>query len=346
MKRLAIELGALAAYDNLALAAYKAAAGKRRHPEVAAFLANLGGQLKLLASSILQATAPTGQARRFFISDPKHRQITAPCFADRVLHHAIFNLAEPRLETALTDVAFACRPGRGVHAAVFTVQRNLQRYAWVVQVDVAHYFDNINHAVLLALLARRFKGPGFLALLQRIVAGDSTATCGLPIGALTSQHFANAYLDSADRLLLQQPGVGAAVRYMDDMVWFCQSQNAAQASLQQLRQHLSSCLLLTLKDRVVLRPSRQGLLFCGYRVRQGVVLAGPRKLKRYRQAVCRLQQAQADDWPGSLLQRAHAGAAAALLPAQSTSFTRALWWPHGAEECPEQRLASWPGCAS
>jgi RNA-directed DNA polymerase len=327
MKRLRVDLAALASRDNLALAAFKAARGKRERIEVIDFLADLDARLAALATSILSAQAPIGQDRCFFIQDPKRRQITAPCFADRVLHHAIFNLAEARLEAALTDVAFACRPGRGVHAAVWAVQSGLRRFPWVVQVDVAHYFDNIHHATLMSLLARRFKSAEFLALLARIVAHGGDGQRGLPIGALTSQHFANAYLDSADRLLLAHPGVGAAVRYMDDMVWFSASREVAQASLAALRQHVTQALGLTLKDRVVLRPSDQGLLFCGYRIRQGVVLAGPRKLKRFRQAVQRLNLAEAHGVGSALLQRAHDASAAALLPAQSLGFKRSLWWP-------------------
>jgi RNA-directed DNA polymerase len=338
MKRLRVDLFQLAARDNLALAAFKAARGKRQRTEVVDFLAHLDVRLAALATSILGGQAPTGQARQFFIHDPKQRQITAPCFADRVLHHAIFNVAEARLEAALTDVAFACRPGRGVHAAVWAVQSGLCRFPWLVQVDVAHYFDNIHHATLMGVLARRFKGADFLALLARVVAQGGDSQRGLPIGALTSQHFANAYLDSADRLLMAQPGVGAAVRYMDDMVWFCATREVAKRSLAVLRQHVTQDLGLTLKDRVVLRPSAQGLLFCGYRIRQGVVLAGPRKIKRFRQAVQRLNLAEAQGIHSTLLQRAHDASAAALLPAKSLGLKQSLWWPG--------QLPSAAGCAS
>ena len=328
MKRLAIPLPALAQRSNLALAAHKAAHGKTRRPAVAAFLADADARLAALARSILAGTAPQGGARQFVIHDPKRRTITAACFDDRVLHHAILNLAAPRFEQALTDAAFACRPGRGVHAAVAAVQRTLQRNAWVVQVDVDGYFPSISHAVLQAQLVRQFKGAGLLALLGRILAAGAVAPGrGLPIGALTSQHFANGYLGSADRLLQAHPGVQGVVRYMDDIVWGCASRAAADASLAALRAHLAGALHLRLKHGVVLRPAAQGLAFCGFRIRPGVVLPGARKLQRYKAAVRRLQAAALAGTPAALLQRAHDASVAALLPAQSSQLRRRQWWP-------------------
>ena len=328
IKRLAITLGTLAERGNLALATFKAAQGKRQRPAVAAWLADADTRLAGLAQRILAGTAPLGTVQQFEIHDPKRRLITAACFEDRVLHHAILNLAEPRFEQALTQVAYACRPGRGVHAAVAAVQRGLQQQPWVVQVDVDGYFPSIDHAVLRAQLARRFEGADFLALLGRIIDAGAVATGrGLPIGALTSQHFANAYLGSADRLLLAHPGVHGAVRYMDDMVWFCASRAAAQDSLAALREHLHTALHLRLKAGVVLRPSGMGLRFCGFRIRPGVVLPGPRKLLRHRAAVQRLQAAALAACPDALLQRAHDAHRSALLPAQSLLFRQRLWWP-------------------
>ena len=225
MKRLAIGLEALAERSNLELACWKAARGKTARPAVARFLAEREGRLEALAASILDGSAPQGRASRFVIHDPKRRVIHAACFADRVLHHAIFNLAEARFETMLVDSSYACRPGKGVHAAVAAVQRGLRAWPWFVQVDVDAYFPSIRHDLLLELLARRFKGAGFLALVARIVEGCATNGVGrgLPIGALTSQHFANAFLDAADRLILAHPGTGSHVRYMDDMFWGCAS---------------------------------------------------------------------------------------------------------------------------
>ena len=182
MKRQAVQLADLANRSNLILAVHKAAKGKRHRPAVAEFIAALDGNLNLLAARILAGSAPEGVSHRFVIHDPKRRTITAACFADRVLHHAILNLTEGQFERHLVPSCFACRPGLGVHAAVLAVQRNLQRFTWVAQVDVAGYFPSIDHVRLKGLLARRFKGADFLALLGRIIDCGG-ASFGRPICA-------------------------------------------------------------------------------------------------------------------------------------------------------------------
>jgi hypothetical protein len=179
----------------------------------------------------------------------------------------------------------------------------------------------------LAALSRRILAAGDTAPPTHAALG--LAGRGLPIGALTSQHFANHYLGVADRLLMAHPGVRAHVRYMDDVVWLCDSPAAARDSLAALRAFLPERLGLMLKPGAQPLPSHRGLRFCGYRVKPGVVLAGPRKMKRARAQAERLKVAELQGWPQPLLQRAQASQAAALLPAQSQRFQRALWWPEG-----------------
>lgn len=337
VKRLAVRLEDVADRDNLVLATWKAAQGKHDRPAVARFLSHLDDRLADLSARIHAGIAPLGRQRAFTIHDPKRRVIHAACFADRVLHHAILNLTEPAFERALVDTSFACRPGKGVHAAVTRVQRELRRWPWLVQVDVAHYFPNIDHARLHAMLAQRFKGAGFLALLGRIVEAGATDTPGrgLPIGALTSQHFANAYLDRADRWLLEtrREDVRAVVRYMDDIVWWCDSQEAARDTLAGLRGFMSETLGLTLKPGVRLQRSEAGLTYCGHRITPGLVRPSPRKLVRYRRAAARLVVAECCLSRGlappgvdeSALQRAHDVALATLAHTQSLHFRRRVW---------------------
>lgn len=341
MRRLAIRLDQLAERSNLALAAWKAARGRRQRPAVAGFVADLDRRLEALAESILDETAPEGRARRFVIHDPKRRVIHAGCFADRVLHHAIFNLAEPRFETMLVDSSYACRPGKGVHAAVAAVQRGLRHWPWFVQVDVDAYFPSIRHDLLLELLARRFKGAGLLRLFARILAHGATSGAGrgLPIGALTSQHCANAFLDSADRLVLAHPGTGGHVRYMDDLFWGCASRAAAEESLAALSADLREARDLRLKPTVRLARSGEGTRFCGFRVRQGVVLPGPRKMARFRAALARIERAREAGLATELeCQRAWDVGVSALAGCASRGFRRGV--------LAAARYSSDPGCLS
>lgn len=283
MRRTLIRLEEVAEWSNLLSAVHKAARGKHARPDVAAFLADLPARLAELAESILDGRAPLGQYRSFIIRDPKRRLIHAAAFPDRVLHHGILNLAEPVFEKALVSSSYACRPGKGVHRAVAAVQRHLQRYRWYAKIDVDGYFPAIPHPALMDLLARRFKGAGFLALLQRIIQASPGDGCGLPIGSLTSQHFANLYLDSADRLLLNHEGVRAHVRYMDDVLWWADSADVLRKSLSVLDGHLQVLGLTIKPSSVQIQPSELGVSYCGFRIRPGLILPSRRKLRRYRQ---------------------------------------------------------------
>ncbi|ACV36362.1 RNA-directed DNA polymerase [Accumulibacter sp.] len=329
MKRLAIRLEEVAERSNLMLATWKAARGKRQRPAVARFLADLDGQLDHLAACILNGQAPQGQYTSFTIHDPKRRLIHAACFADRVLQHAILNLAEPRFEAMLVDSTYACRPGKGVHAAARQVQRNLQRFAWRVQVDVDSYFPSIDHACLKALLATRFKGAGFLALLGRIIDTAGDAGRGLPIGSLTSQHFANAYLDTADRRLLEDRRVRAHVRYMDDILWWCDSRADALATLAELNDFLRRERGLQLKPKVSIAPSRTVVAWCGFRIDQAVILPSRRKLARYRRHARQIECAWASGQVSEAeVQRASANSLATLAHSRSLGFRRRFWQQH------------------
>lgn len=284
MKRQHIALTDIAAYDNLLQATWKAAKGKQHRPEVQHFIAHLDDSLQQLSHAILQGDAPAGRYRQFYIHDPKLRLITAACFEDRVLHHAIMNLAEPVFERTLMTHTYACRPNKGVHKAVQQVQKNLRRYAWFVKVDIQRYFPSIDHALLVELLGKRFKGKEFLNLLWRIIDSYHTApNKGLPIGSLTSQHFANYYLDGADRFLSNHAQVGAVVRYMDDILWWCNDKTTTKQVLSQLTDYLETQRLLQLKANGQINRSERGVTYCGYRILPATFRLTLRKKRRYRQ---------------------------------------------------------------
>ena len=324
MHRQRIELCDIAALHNLHLATYKAAQGKRARPDVALFIAELDGRLERLHTDILAERAPYGRYKSFVIHDPKQRLIHAACFEDRVLHHAIMNLAEPVFEKSLVPTTYACRPGKGVHRAVFQVRRNLQRYPWFVQVDVKGYFPSIDQQRLLRILDRRFKGREFMALLGRIVASyQSSPGKGLPIGSLTSQHFANYYLDGADRFLLNHPSVSAHVRYMDDIVWWCQDKASASQVLKEVSAYLADNCKLHLKANALINRSALGLTYCGFRICPGIIRLTRRKQRRYRL----LRQGYEESWAHNLLsdrelQARYDAALAGTLPAQSQAWRK------------------------
>jgi len=273
VRRTRIELA-----DIAAEAAARAARGKRERPDVRTFFERLAA----VGEAILSGRAPRGEYRRFRIRDPKPRIIHAACFEDRVLHHAIMIPAGPVLDRTLCATSYACRPGKGGLAAARAAQAALQRYPWYVKIDVQGYFDHIDHRCLLGLLARRFKGEGFMALLWRIVEGYAAAPGkGLPIGSLTSQYFANYYLDGLDRLLLEHLGARAELRYMDDVIWWCDSREQARATLATVAEWLARERLLALKANPQINRSVHGVGCCGYRVLPGTLRLSRRRRRSY-----------------------------------------------------------------
>lgn len=286
MQRSRVGLAAIADWRNLTAAFQRAARGKGQRDEVRLFRADLNGALARLRESLLDGSVEVGRMRCFHIRDPKPRIIHAPCFRERVLHHALMAHVGPVLDRALVDDTYACRLGKGALAAVQRAQHHARRFPWYAQIDIRSYFASIDHEILLALLERRFKDRGLLALLARIVAAHHAAPGkGLPIGALTSQHFANYYLAGLDRLLLEGCRVRGLVRYMDDLVWWGDSKDAARDALDQARAHAQERLQLTIKTPVQIGRSHAGLMFCGYRILPGRLLLSRRRKRRY--AECR-----------------------------------------------------------
>lgn len=284
MRRQYISLEEIADYKNLLTALYKASKAKRNRPVVQDFHYQLDRNLSSLSRDIMAGKLPYGRFKTFEIHDPKKRLIHAACFEDRVFHHAVMNIAGERLEKSMIYHSYACRPGKGVHKAIETVRKNLQRFKWFVKIDIASYFSQIDHAILLNLLKCRFKGSAFVGQLSRIISNcPDMVEKGLPIGSLTSQYFANYYLDGFDRFLSNHTHVLAMARYMDDVIWWCDSRNNAETVLTEAVDYLREKRLLSVKSDIQIQPSRVGVTYCGFRILQGVVRLSRRRKKALKQ---------------------------------------------------------------
>lgn len=168
-RRSPIGLADIASIETLTTAFWQASRGKRLRADMQAFTANLDEELSRLGEDILAGSAPEGRWTSFDVYDPKLRRILAPCFRDRVLHHALMMHMGPVLERALVDDTYACRPGKGSLAAVLRAQHHVWRFPWFVKADMRAYFASIDHTALRGVLRRRFKNPGLLALCDRIL---------------------------------------------------------------------------------------------------------------------------------------------------------------------------------
>ena len=226
-----------ATFEALCAAALRAMSGKRRVPGPAWFLANLETEVLRLERELRSGTWRPGGYVSFEIRDPKRRLISAAPFRDRVVHHAVHAVIAPLFERGFIDHTYANRVGKGTHRAVARYERLRDRHRHVLRGDIYRYFPAIDHEVLKADLRRRIACRRTLAVLDRIVdvsnpqepvhlyyPGDDLFTPyerrrGLPIGNLTSQLFANVYLDRFDHFVTEVLRV-PYLRYVDDFALF------------------------------------------------------------------------------------------------------------------------------
>lgn len=324
MKRKSIRLSDVAEFNNVAHAAFLAARGKRERPAVRSFLDDFERNIHHLGEDIANGLAPYGVYEKFIIRDPKQRIIHAACFEDRVVHHALIRHIGPVLDKALVPSTYACRIGKGNLVAIDRVQKGLHRYPWFVKLDILRFFASINHEVLLSLIKSRIKGT-CCDLVKRIVSSYSeNPGTGLPIGSLTSQHFANFYLNPFDRFLLEKIHVRCHVRYMDDVMWWCHSRAEAKYTLSLAREYLQKSLKLECNEKIVqINRSQHGVTYCGYRVFPGAVKLTLRKRRKYSQIRHRNEYAYLCGTINSIeLQNLYASLSAIMNQADSYSWRK------------------------
>jgi retron-type reverse transcriptase len=229
--------GRIASFRALHAAARRAVKGKRKKPGAASFFANLEREVLALERQLHDGSYRPGRYVAFEVDDPKKRIVSAAPFRDRVVHHALCAVVEPIFEAGFIDHTFANRIGKGTHPAIEAYERYRDRHAHVLRCDIYRYFPAIDHAILKSDFRRRIICPSTLALLDLIVDcsnpqelvdfyfdGDDLFAPfqrrrGLPIGNLTSQFFANLYLDGFDHFVTEVLGA-PYLRYVDDFVLF------------------------------------------------------------------------------------------------------------------------------
>ncbi|MCP4003068.1 MAG: RNA-dependent DNA polymerase [bacterium] len=282
-------------WDNFLSAAKKAAAGKTAKPAVARFLFHLEPEILTLQQELSTGSWRPQPYRSFTIREPKLRRISAADFRDRVVHHAIMNVLDPFFERALFAHSYACRVGKGTHAAVRYAQRQARRFPYFLKGDVDRYFETIDHAVLKNLLRRMFKDARLLALLDRIidapVPGQQPGQ-GLPIGNLTSQYFANHVLGQLDRFVKQRLRARGYLRFMDDVLIFAETKAELHLHRAAIRRYLADDLSLRLKGKATwLAPTGQGIPFLGFRIFPRTIRLQGQRWHRMRRRIRRRERA-------------------------------------------------------
>jgi hypothetical protein len=223
-----------------------------------------------------------GCYRFFKVHDPKTRQICAAAFRERVAHHALINICGPMLDRSQIRHSYACRKGKGQHRALEQAARWACHHMFYLKMDVARFFDSIDHESLKNMLAAKIRDRRVLVLFSRII--DSFGIVpgkGLPLGNLTSQYFANFYLTGFDRWINQVVRPGKYLRYMDDMVVFGKHLDLIRFR-DQIVTYLRSELRLGLKQSGQINRTEKGMGFLGAVVYPGYLRLSFRAKKRVR----------------------------------------------------------------
>ena len=312
--------------DNMRLAWLKTIRGKRTQPRVLRFRERLDENLREIAEDLREGRYRWGDFERFTIYDPKEREIKVASLRDRIAHHALIGVCEPYFDRVQFAASCACRRDRGSSAAVDLAERWTRSSRFFLKNDVRKYFDSISHDVLKEQTFRLFKDDAVLKAFFDLIDGyESSPGRGVPIGSLTSQFFANHYLNGLDRFVFETLKIPRYVRYMDDFVLWSDSRAELVAVRRRIEEFVAERLKLELKPSV-LNQSRFGLSFLGFSIRDEGVFLTRRSKKRYWRAYGKaMEKLAAGEWDEAEVGRRLTASTAFVKRARSRSFlTRVL----------------------
>jgi len=257
-------------FDALHRGYLKARRGKRHTNEVLRFERDLEGQLIHLQNELIWRTYRTSPYHSFHIYEPKKRLVAALPFRDRVVQHALIEQLDPIFEARYIYDSYACRRGKGSHAGadrlqhwLRVVQRNHGR-VYALKADIRQYFASIDHNVLKRILARKIGCRATLDMCSEII--DSWAP-GLPIGNLTSQLWANVYLNELDQFAKHQLKARRYLRYMDDFCVVHHDKGELHRMRRAIDRFLAAELKLHLNQKTQVFPvGPRAVDFLGYRI--------------------------------------------------------------------------------
>jgi retron-type reverse transcriptase len=261
--------------DNLLLAWQEFIKGKKTKPDVQEFSLRLFDNILALHISLANKSYRHGGYKSFYINDPKRRHIHKASVRDRLLHHAVYRILYPFFERTFVADSYSCRLNKGTHKALnrfralaFMESKNHTHTCRVLKIDIRKFFASINHKILLLILREYIKDNDMIWLLKDIIesfissAGESV---GLPLGNLTSQLFANIYLNPFDRWVKHELKVRFYIRYADDIVFLSADKQFLIYILPKIKNFLQSNLKLNLHpDKIIINTIASGVDFLGW----------------------------------------------------------------------------------
>ena len=259
--------------ENLLFAWQEFRRGKRKKPDVAEFEMNLEGNLLGLHQKLKDGSFKPLPYFSFYISDPKLRHIHKACVTDRVAYQAVFRVLYPIFDRGFIYDAYSSRTNKGTHRAVKRLEgfcrklsKNYRRNIFILKCDILNFFNSINHQILKSLIAKKVNDRKVLNLLDLIIDSFSKDPGeGLPLGNVTSQLFANIYLNELDNFAKHSLKIKNYIRYTDDFVIISESRKYLESLIPQIADFLFDSLQLRLHPKkIILKKLSQGADFLGY----------------------------------------------------------------------------------
>lgn len=255
--------------ENLFLAWQEFRRGKRNKQDVQEFEFALEDNLFKLHHELKNKTYRHSHYTAFNVCDPKLRRIHKACVKDRVLHHAIFRILYPIFDKTFIFDSYSCRVEKGTHRAVLRleqfcrkVSRNNYRIIYVLKCDIKKFFDSIDQEILLKIIRKKIDDKHALWLIERIIKSFRR---GLPLGNVTSQIFANIYLNELDQFIKHKLKEKYYLRYCDDFIILSEDKTYAEDMIYVISEFLGRDLKLELHpDKIIIRKARRGVDFLGY----------------------------------------------------------------------------------
>ena len=276
-------------YENLMKAHMQSRKNKNNKDEIILFNLKQEEYIKWLYKKLKNMTYKHGGYKTFYIYEPKKRKIEASRYLDRIVHRWYVNsFMEEYFVKQFIHTSYACIKQKGMHKSALDLQLAMKRCKriwgeyYIIKMDVAKYFQNINKDKLFNILKRKIKDEKVLWLTKEIVYSSKGET-GIPIGNYTSQIFANIYLNELDQYVKHKLNVKYYFRYMDDAVILIKNKQHAKIILEKIKKYLVKNLGLELNSKTQIFKNKQGVNFCGYKIneyRLKIRDKGKRKLKK------------------------------------------------------------------
>jgi retron-type reverse transcriptase len=260
----------LISIDNLLLAWQKFIKGKKNKKDVQMFSFCLMDNILQLNYDLKNKRYKHGGYQQFKINDPKPRTIHKACVRDRLLHHAVYHILYPFFDKTFISDSFSCRNNKGTHKATnrfkkYTniVSKNNTKQCWILKCDIKKFFASIDQDILINILEQYIPKKEINDLLKEIIF--SFKPNGLPLGNLTSQLFANIYLNELDQFVKHKLKVKHYIRYADDFVILSEDKKYLENLILIMQDFLQDKLKLAMHpDKIFIKTIYSGIDFLGW----------------------------------------------------------------------------------